>query len=376
MKIAVNTRLLIKDKLEGIGWFTKETLSRITRCHPEHDFIFIFDRKFDDTFIFNQNISPVKIFPQARHPFLYYIWFEYSVPKILKSTQADVFLSPDGYLSLSSPVPSIQVIHDLNFEHYPDDLPVFEQKYYNYYFPKFAHKASRIATVSQFSKNDIIEQYAIESEKIDVLYNGANTIYQPSDENQKKLTLKKYTEGHPYFLFVGSLHPRKNLVNLFKAFDIFKKNDNSGIKLLIVGAKKWWTNAIEEAYNNLSYKRDVLFTGRLGLEELNKVMGAALSLTYISYFEGFGIPIVEAMQAEVPVITSGITSMPEIAGNAALLVNPFDPDNIASAMTEIARNEKTRMQLIEKGKIQCKKFSWDKTAERLWQTIEKVLNQL
>src|SRR5512139_2040469 len=102
MRIAVNTRLLIKDKLEGIGWFTYETLKRITRKHPEHEFIFLFDRPFDKEFIFAQNIIPVIITPEARHPILWYLWFEYSVPRALKKYKADIFLSPDGYLSLST----------------------------------------------------------------------------------------------------------------------------------------------------------------------------------------------------------------------------------------------------------------------------------
>ena len=128
MKIAVNTRLLLPDKLEGIGWVAFETLKRITRAHPEHEFYFIFDRKWDDMFIFSDNVTPVAVSPQARHPFLYYLWFEWSVPHILKKVKADLFLSPDAYLSLRTEVKSIAVFHDLNFEHYPNDLPFLERK--------------------------------------------------------------------------------------------------------------------------------------------------------------------------------------------------------------------------------------------------------
>lgn len=153
MKIAVNTRLLVKNKLEGIGWFSYETLKRITTQHPEHEFYFIFDRKHSDDFIFSDNVTPIELFPQARHPFLYYLWFEFSMPRLLKKLKPDLFLSPDGYLSLKSKIKSLVVFHDLNFEHYPEDIPWLERKNYKYFFPRYAKKADRIATVSEYSKD-------------------------------------------------------------------------------------------------------------------------------------------------------------------------------------------------------------------------------
>ena len=130
MIIAVNTRLLLKNKLEGIGWFTFETLKRITQKHKEHQFVFIFDRPYSEEFIFSNNITPVVIVPQARHPFLWRWWFEKSIPKVLRRHKADLFLSPDGYLSLKTDVKSIAVMHDLNFEHHPNDLPFLVRRYY------------------------------------------------------------------------------------------------------------------------------------------------------------------------------------------------------------------------------------------------------
>lgn len=373
MKIAVNTRLLIKNKLEGIGWFTYENLQRITTQHKEHEFIFIFDRKFDEEFIFSDNITPVVTPPQARHPFLYYLWFEYAIPRILNKVKPDLFFSPDGYLSLSTNVKSLNVFHDLNFEHYPGDLPYFERKYYRHFFPKYAHKATRIATVSEYSKSDIVKQYGVPPDKIDVVYNGANEIFRPVGEEKKIQIRNKYSLGKPYFVFVGALNPRKNLVNLFKAFDQFKEKDQSGTMLVIVGEKMYWTPEIKSAYESLKHKNDVVFSGRLGLSELHKVLGSALALTYVSYFEGFGIPIVEAFNAGVPVITSKLTSMPEVAGDAALLIDPFSVNSISGAMLKISKDENLRIKLIEKGREQKKEFTWQKSSERLWGSIEQVL---
>jgi glycosyltransferase involved in cell wall biosynthesis len=277
-------------------------------------------------------------------------------------------------LSTRTNVKSLAVIHDLNFEHYPKDLPFSVRKYYRHFFPRFASKAARIATVSQFSKEDIIHQYHVSREKIDVVYDGSNELYSPLSGAEIQEVRNKYTHGAPYFVFIGSLHPRKNLSNLFHAFNDFKKQQPSDIKLVIVGEKKWWTKEIRRAYNNLDHPEDVIFCGRQKLAELRNILGASLALTYVSYFEGFGIPIVEAFRCNVPVITSNVTSMPEVAGDAALLVDPFSPSAIAEAMRKISMDSSLRNELIRRGSIRCNEFTWQKTAERLWTSIEKAIN--
>jgi glycosyltransferase involved in cell wall biosynthesis len=372
MNIAVNTRLLIKDKLEGIGWFTYETLKRITTQHPEHHFFFIFDRKYDQEFLFADNVTPLSLFPQARHPVLYYSWFELAMPGLLKRLNPEVFVSPDGFLPLRTEIPTLAVFHDLNFEHYPEDLPYLTQKYYRYYFRRFARKAARVVTVSEYSKQDIVRQYGVDPDKIDVVYDGANDLYTPLSEEEKEATRVHYTDGRPYFVFIGSLHPRKNLANLFKAFDLFKRTNPSEVQLVIVGAKKWWTQEIDSAFQRMNFSNDVIFTGRLNTEHLRLVLGASLGLTYVSYFEGFGIPIVEAFRCGTPVITSNVTSMPEVAGDAALMADPFDPESIAIAMYKVFQYETVRKELVQRGFQRKDLFTWQKTADLLWDSIEKT----
>ena len=376
MEIAVNARLLIKDKLEGIGWFTYESFKRITTQHPEHHFFFIFDRPFHPDYIFSDNITPIILSPQARHPFLFWIWFNFSLPPLLRQLKPDLFVSPDGYLSTRSNIRSLAVIHDLNFEHYPKDLPFMVRNYYRHFFPLFASKATRIATVSQFSKEDIIHQYHISPEKIDVVYDGSSEVYSPLNKEEIKVVRDKYTSGAPYFVFIGSLHPRKNLANLFHAFDDFKKQKPSDVKLAIVGEKKWWTKEIGHAYNQMDFSGDVVFCGRQKLKELRNILAASLALTYVSYFEGFGIPIVEAFRCKVPVITSNVTSMPEVAGDAALLVDPFSPSSIAEAMRKINEDPELRKELILRGTARSDEFTWQKTADRLWASIEKAIKTI
>ena len=372
MKIAVNTRLLLKDKLEGIGWVACETLSRIVKAHPDDEFYFLFDRKPDPRFIFAENVKPVVLFPQARHPFLYIIYFEISVRRALRKIKPDVFVSTDAYLSLRSKTPQIAVFHDINFEHFPQDFPRIALWHYKRYFPRYARKAAKIITVSEFSKKDIIENYGVEPEKINVVYNGANEGFKPLSEEEKIQVRNKYTAGYQYFMFVGSLHPRKNLARLFPAFDIFKEKTDSDVKLLIVGEKRWWTEPIQKAFEAMKHQDDVVFVGHLQMDELNRVTAAALSSVYVSYFEGFGIPIIEAYKCDVPVITSNVTSMPEVAGDAALLVDPFDVNSIADAMVQML-DENVRTALIEKGRRRRHDFSWDKAAAGWWDVIESTI---
>ena len=367
MKIAVNTRLLLKDKLEGIGWVACETLSRIVKAHPNDEFYFLFDRKPDPKFFFADNVKPVVLFPQARHPFLYVIYFEISVRRALRKIKPDVFISTDAYLSLRSKTPQIAVFHDINFEHFPQDFPRLALWHYKRFFPKFAHKAKKIITVSEFSKKDIIANYGVEPDKINVVYNGANEGFKPLPEEEKVNVRNQYTAGYQYFMFVGSLHPRKNLARLFPAFDIFKEKTGSDVKLVIVGEKRWWTEPIQKAFEAMKHQDDVVFVGHLQMSELHRVTAAALASVYVSYFEGFGIPIVEAYKCDVPVITSNVTSMPEVAGDAALLVDPFNIDSIADAMIQMLDGN-VRNMLIEKGRVRRDDFSWDKAAEQ-WYTV-------
>lgn len=373
LEIAVNTRLLQHNKLEGIGRFMFETLKRITTAHPEHHFYFIFDRPFHDDFIFAKNITPIIAGPPARHPFLFVYWLEFTVYDLLKKLKVDLFLSCDGYLSLRSTVKQLAVIHDINFYHHPKDLPWLVRKYYNYYFPKFAQKASRIATVSEFSKQDISKTYKIEKEKIDVVYNGCSDGFLPVNAETKALLEQKYSESNPYFIYVGSIQPRKNLHRLFKAFDIFKKQTKAAHKLIIAGQKYFWNKEMRDSLQGCDYKNDIIFLGRIDEKALHQLTAGAFAMVYVPLFEGFGIPLLEAMHCNIPVITSNVSSLPEVAGNAALYCNPLNEDEIASAMLNLYNNDALKVDLIEKGKLRKAIFSWDTTADLLWKSCEKSL---
>jgi glycosyltransferase involved in cell wall biosynthesis len=373
MRIAINTRLLLKNRLEGIGWFTFETLKRIVEQHPEHEYIFLFDRKPHSDFIFSKSVKPVVLKPQARHPFLWYIWFNYSVSSFLRKNKVDLFISPDGYIPTSCKVPTLNVIHDINFHHYPNGLPLLTRAYYKHFFPIYAKKSTHIVTVSNYSKSDLIESYGVEHSKISVVYNGANSTFSPIDKEQQRLVRQKYTNGSPFFVFVGALNPRKNVDRLLRAFDQFKETTNNEHKLVIVGEPMFMTKSIEQTLKAMKHNSSVVFTGRLQVDELSKVVAAATALTFVPYFEGFGIPLVEAMYCHVPIIASNVTSMPEVAGDAAYYVNPFDVNQIAEAMEQLVSSNELLVSLTNKAIERKTLFSWDKTASEFYKSIQNLI---
>ncbi len=374
MKIAVNTRLLLPGKLDGIGWFTYETLRRITKDHPEHTFYFLFDRKWDDSFLFSENIRPVVIPPPARHPLLWHLWTQWGVKRFLEQHDVDLFFSPDGFVPLRTPVPVLPVIHDLNFVHYPDDLPMLTGRYYRLYFPRFARAATHILTVSHYSAGDIAQQYGIDLARITVAYNGVSSEFSPLGEKEKQESRLRFAGGVPYFVHVGSLLPRKNLPRLLWAYELFRTHHpDINIRLVLAGRALFGNNELKKTLRRMTFAGDVHFEGGLGREETRRLIGGAEALFFVSYFEGFGIPLVEAMACHTPVVAAHATALPEVAGEAALFVDPFSVESMADAMEKISTSPTLRQELSRKGAERVKLFSWDQTAATVWKTLEKVL---
>lgn len=372
MKIAVNARMLTQRKPGGIKNYAHETLKRITLRHREHEFLFIVDRTFPGRTDFPAHVNFTQAFPSF-HPLLWYPWFEIALPGIMRKYGADLLLSPDGFACLSSEVPTVAVIHDLNFHHYPKDMPFGVSRYYRRFFPQYAKKATTIATVSEYSKRDIVNLYGESPEKIVVTHCGVSEAFYPLPEEEQEKVRNEITGGAPYLLSVGALHPRKNPVRLIEAFEKIKMETGAQIKLVFAGPRLFETKGLSRTWQRISHKSDVLFLGTVAEEQLKRIYGAAYALMFVSYFEGFGMPALEAMGCEVPVVSGDRTSLPEICGDAALFVDPFSVDAIAGAMKSICFDETLRKNLIEKGKTRKKFFNWDKTADILWEAVERSL---
>ncbi len=267
-------------------------------------------------------------------------------------------------------------MHDIAYEHYPETVPWLVRRYYKYYFPRFARRADRIATVSIFSKNDIVKEYNVDPSKIKVVYNGCKEAYHPIDETLKESTRSKWTGGKSYFIYIGSINPRKNIGNLLLAFEKYKTETKSDTKLLLIGKKMFMGSELDNILQDLKSKNDIQFLGRVeDATEVNNLISASIAMVYVSVFEGFGIPCLEAMRCGTAVIASNTSSLPEVCGDAGFYVDPNSIDSIADGMKKIASDSGLRQVLINKGMPQSQKFSWQKTSELLWNLIEECIKE-
>ena len=374
MIIAVNTRLLLKNRLTGLGHFTHELLKKMVLAHPEHTFLFLFDRSWDADFIFAENIIPVNVFPQARAAPLYFWWFEYSIPRILEKYKANIFISMDNFYSLSIKIPGILVIHDLAYLHYPEHIDKMHLYYYRKFTPLFIKKATRIATVSQYTCDDIIAQFGLKSDKVSVVGIGLNEgISEIKDQNKIDRFLISKKIDRKYFLHVGTFQPRKNVASLITAYDLFRNKSKEKILLVLTGDKGWKSDAMFDAYDASPYKADIIILGYQNNDALSMLLSGAYALFLVSLFEGFGLPIIEAQKCGCPVVTSQISSMPEASGGAALLVDPGSVDSISSAMEIISENTDRREKLIKAGYENAAKYNWETTAANFWRLIEEII---
>lgn len=369
MRIAVNAIFLQKDQLEGYGHYVNEIFSRIVQQHPEHEFIFVFDRPYDEKFIFSSNVKALVVSPSARHPLAFKYWYDVKLPRALRPYKIDVLVQPYGFCSLTTSIPQVLVVHDLAFLHYPKFISWHQRLYYSLFTKSFLKKAKQVVAVSDFTRSDIIKYYQISSQKLSVVHGAARKDFVPLSWFDREDVKAGFSDGREYFLFTGGIHPRKNLMNLLKAFSLFKKWQQSNMKLLVAGRLAWQYDDFLQKLKTYKYRDDVVLLGYQPEAQLALLTASAYALVYPSYFEGFGLPILEAMQSETPVITSDTSSMPEIGGNAALYADPADPDAIAKQMLFLYKNEAERTGLVGAGTIRAKEFSWDKSAEQLWQNI-------
>lgn len=372
-RIAVNARLLLPGRLEGIGRFAWELLSRLVAQHPEVDFGFFFDRPFAPEMLPGPNVRGFAIPPQARHPLLWHTWFHLTMKTRMAAWRPQLFFSPEFYLCGQMNIPQVNTIHDLAYEHFPKDIPPFASWHCRTFSPRYAHSAARILTVSEYTRQDICRLYGISPDKIVVACNGAGEHFHPLQADAQQAVRDRYTGGAPYFHFVGAMQPRKNLETLFAAFDLFKSTTDAPHRLLIAGRRAWHYDAALRAWQAMTHREAVVFTGYVPDADLAGINAASAALCYVPYFEGFGIPILEAMRSGAPVICSNVSAMPEVAGDAALLVPPRDITALAAAMEKLWREPALAQSLVVRGFERQALFSWQRATDVCWQTLSPFL---
>ena len=369
MTIAVNAIFFQDDYLEGYGQYAISIFSILVRSHPEHQFVFIYDRPHQKEWITGTNVRSVTVSPAARHVPAFLYWYNIKAAWEVRKCKADIWIQPYGFCSLLSGVPQVLVIHDLAYKHVPHTISWHQRLFYQTFTSLFLKKAKRTITVSEFSKQDILHYYPNKANSIAVVSGAARAGFRPLSWEEKEQVKEAYTDGYEYFICVGGISPRKNMLNILKAFSLFKKWHKSNMKLVFAGRLAWQYQDFMEKLKTYKYRNDVVLTGYVTDEILAKLTASSYAAIYVSHFEGFGLPILEAMQSGVPVITANNSSMPEVGGEAALYADADQPDTIAAHMQTLYKNEQIREKLVQKGLERAQQYSWEKAASLFWKEI-------
>ncbi len=301
-------------------------------------------------------------------------WTQFALPlNLFLEKKPDVFFTPSHYAPRFSPVPTVISVMDLSFIRFPE---LFAKKdlYQLRNWTKYSVKdARKVLTISEFSKNDIIKEYGIKPEDVIVTYPGIKEVESSKVRNfYKVLSMdelnKKFGINKDYILFVGTLQPRKNIERLIEAFSKLDKD----MLLIIVGKKGWLYEDILKAPHKFGISDKVKFLDFVPDNELSSLYKNAVCFVLPSLYEGFGLPVLEAMKFGTPVITSNVSSLPEAGGDAAMYFNPEDSDDIAKTIKKVVEDKSLREEMIKKGFIQVKKFSWAKTARKTLDVLQEL----
>jgi len=377
MEIGIDITPLLSKKT-GVGVYTEKLLEKLLHVAINHQFkLGAFAWGFSDSIIHelyekyrSQNVS-IRIY-RGPASLLRWFWYRLNLPKVEAMYGfTDVYHSPNFIAPAAKKVPIIITVHDLAFVKFPAQFPVPHN--YRTYISASVKRSSKIIAVSVNTKRDLIDLFDLPEEKIEVIYQGLDAErFKPLPTSAVKNFLGHRGLPKKYFIFVGTLEPRKNLVTLLKAFCDIKKQNKESHKLLVVGEKGWHYRDIFQMVASLDISREVIFLGYVPEEELPYLYNGADLLLYPSLYEGFGLPILEAMACGTPVITSNISSLPEVAGKAAILIDPIDEKGLKSAIESLISDKNAYLRCQELGFAQVKKFSWEQCAIKTLDVYQSV----
>lgn len=367
MRIAVNARCLT-GKNRGCGHYTCELLTRLTNLHPKHEFLLLSDTPLTGTG-FPVNVKVISAGPAIKNLLQLKWWLDIKAKRILKRWQADIFLSLDGTISLSTNIPQLVGFTNTDLLQDPKKYSAAEIFFARFHLPRYLKKAASVVVVSETVKQELLKKYPA-AQKFVVIPKAARSFFQPLEWERKAGVKEKYTEGKEFFLFTGGFDKNKNLLNVLKAFSQFKKWQQSEMKLVITGNTDDTTGEMMQKIGTFRFRNDVVLPGHLEDNQLAALMAAAYALVYPSVHETFGTAALEAMRSGTAVIASDIKALRSTCGEAALYVDPDDPENISAQMIKLYKDESLRSSLIDAGEKQAAGFSWDTSAGKLWQLVE------
>jgi len=378
-RIGIDVRCLTEGRRTGVEEYTINLLKEVFRLDTQNEYRLFFNSWKDS----QADLTWIKEFPQVKlfkfkipNKILNLCFWYLNWPKIDQMLGGvDVFFMPNlTFAALSQKTKLIITLHDLSFERYPEMFS-WKRRLWHYLVEprKLCRQAEKIIAVSESTKNDLVNLYKISPEKISVIYNGLADKFRVIDRNDKQLIAVKERYQLPYrfVLYLGTIEPRKNISSLIKAFNQLKNQaraenneELNKYKLVIAGQDGWLMKDIWREIDSSPYRADILQISFVAEEDKEYFYNLSSLFVYPSFFEGFGFPPLEAMRCGVPVITANYSSLPEVVNSGGIMIDPYRPSEIATAMWEILTNKTLREKLIQKGLEQAQKFNWKKSAKK------------
>lgn len=368
MRIGIDLHM-VNDFMQGSRTYTYNVIRALIEIDPENDYYLYFTNKPKSlpSLFQKSNVHIRRIVPANR-----IVRLPISFPLKLAIDRIDVFhcqyMGPPF-----SATPYVVTLHDIIHEIYPEFYPDSLRFFMSLFYPLSARRAATVLTVSEYCKEAIVKLYKVPEKNVIVAYDGVSDEFKPiRDKSLVNSVGKKYGINKKYILFVGRLEPRKNIPGLFKAFYFLKKHHNIPHQLVIVGMKDFKYNEIYDTVRRLKLDEDIVFTGRVEQEDLPMIYNGADLFVFPSFGEGFGIPPLEAMACGIPVITSNTTALPEVVGDAGIMINPWKNEELSEAMYKVLNDSDLRVRMKRDGLEQSKKFSWTITSEKVLKVYEEV----
>jgi glycosyltransferase involved in cell wall biosynthesis len=359
MKIGIDTHAAEKEG-EGNSTYIRNLVLSLKTIDQENDYIFYgvdTQHPFYHNFASNPNVLIKKL--PAKNPL---IRIPFHLSPNTYSDALDIlhvqYISPPSFKGRL-----VVTIHDLCFLHYPESFPKFEAFRSKILIRHTAKKAAKIITGSLYSKADIERNFQVDPEKIKVIFSGASPLFDtPRETKGAQHILQKYNIQKPYILFVGRLNPRKKVLSIIEVFASLKKSTPLPHQLVIVGKRDYKTDEMTRHVRENRLEESVLFTGLVPDEDLPVVYREAEIFVYPSLFEGFGLPVLEAMKSGTPVITSNNSSLKELVGEAGLTIDPLQQNELSQALAQLLKNPDLRKAYSEKGLARAEEYTWERTA--------------
>jgi glycosyltransferase involved in cell wall biosynthesis len=373
MRIAVYIDALNADQStwHGREWFIYETLQHMITTHRECEFTILSDKPFTGSYFQTGNVMTVALAPSGTGILLSpYRRINRKLCALLQEQRIEVLLSMTSFLPLHTDIPSCLVVGDIP--------PVAEDRRSRYlarHFSRYLAQASSVAVISNYYRQKLISRFHIPDKKISVVYHGVHDNFHPLGWEEREEIKNQYTDGREYFICLSRIHPEKNIINLLKAFSILKKRLHSNMVLVLAGAWEPMYKEFPELLRTYYFRDDVKWLGHVGQPEIAKLVGAAYAMICPSATESFDLSVLEALQCHVPVLAASGTASRETGGDAALYFDPLQADEMGNQLCEIYKNENLRAHLIAAADAQAAKFSWDRTAALLWQSLEQAVEE-